>query len=110
MACAQIKPRTVAVPEHDYAVLIARGVVARGLGKLADAEARYQEAIKLDPARVEAHWNLGVLWKDYTAARATDATTAKAAFKKAANAFRRANTPEAKLLADDCDKALAAWP
>jgi len=60
-----------------------------------------------DPARVEAHFNLGVLFKDHVAARATDPAAAKDAFKKAADAFRRANTPEATLWADDCDKAAA---
>lgn len=95
------------VTRTDYDVVVARGVLARGLGKLKDAEARYTEATKLDPARAEAHFNLGVLFKDHVAARATDPTAAKAALKKAADAFRRANTLEAKSWADDCDKAAA---
>jgi tetratricopeptide (TPR) repeat protein len=95
------------VKRPGYDVLIARGIAARGLGKWADAEARYTEALKLDPSRPEASFNLGVLWKDYTAARATDPAAAKTAFKKAADAFRRVGTPEAKLYADDCDKAAA---
>jgi len=37
----------------------------------------------VEPARVEAHFNLGVLFKDHVAARATDPAAAKAAFKKA---------------------------
>ncbi len=97
--------KSLAQATPSYEVLIARGVAARGLGKLADAEARYLEASKLDPARAEAHFNLGVLFKDHVAARATDPAAAKTAFKKAADAFRRANTPEAKLWADDCDRA-----
>ncbi|MBA2539466.1 MAG: hypothetical protein H0V17_07525 [Deltaproteobacteria bacterium] len=95
------------VKRTSYDVVIARGVAARGMGKLADAEARYNEALALDPSRPEALFDLGVLWKDYTAARATDPVSAKAAFRKAADAFRRVNTPEAKLLADDCDRAIA---
>jgi hypothetical protein len=96
------------VSRTDYDVLIARGIAARGLGKTADAEARYADAAKLDATRPEAHFNLGVLYKDHVAARTADPAVAKAAFKKAADAFRRANTPESKQWADDCDKAAAA--
>lgn len=92
----------------DYDVLIARGLAARGAGKWAEAEAHYTRALALDATRPEASFDLGVLWKDYTGARATDPATAKAAFGKAAAAFRRVGTAEARLLADDCDRAAAA--
>jgi tetratricopeptide (TPR) repeat protein len=44
-----------------YDVELARGVAARGLGKLDDARAAYQRAVKLDAARPEAAHNLGAL-------------------------------------------------
>ncbi|MEO8700828.1 MAG: hypothetical protein ABI867_12335 [Kofleriaceae bacterium] len=96
------------VKTKSYELAIGRGIAARGLADHAAAEARYAEAIALDAARPEAHFDLGVLWKDYTAARATDPAAAKAAFRKAADSFRRAGTAEATLLAGDCDKAIAA--
>jgi hypothetical protein len=92
----------------SYEVLVARGVVLRAQGKLADAETRYNAAIIVDAKRPEAHFDLGVLYKDYTAVRATVPATAKAALIKAAAEFRLANTKQAKDLADDCDRAAAS--
>lgn len=93
----------------SYELAIVRGVVARGLSKPTDAEARYNEAIALDAKRPEAHFNLGVLWKDQ-ATRTTDTAIVKTTLRKAAEAFRRAGTADAKQLAEDCDKALASLP
>lgn len=44
-----------------YDVELARGVAARGLGKLAAARAAYERAAKLDPTRTEAKHNLALL-------------------------------------------------
>jgi len=95
------------VTTRSYDVLVARGIAARRMARHADAEARYAEAIALDPARPEAHFNLGVLWED-SAMRGTDPATSKLAYRKAAEAFRRARTPEANQLAVACDQAVAA--
>ena len=92
------------VTSASYELAIAKGIVARGQGKHADAVAAYDRALALDAKRPEAHFNLGIAHR----ATALIASDPKPHLKKAAEAFRRAGTAEAKLLAEDSEKALAA--
>ena len=50
-----------AIKTATYDVELARGVAARGRGKLDEAKAAYDRAIKLDATRTEAQQNLRTL-------------------------------------------------
>ena len=56
-------PRLAALRAQPYAVLVARGIAARALGDAKAAEGFYLKAIQLDPARAEAHYDLGLLYE-----------------------------------------------
>jgi tetratricopeptide (TPR) repeat protein len=57
------RSRLSAVKVQRYDVLVARGIAARALGNGRDAEAFYQKAIQADPARAEAHYDLGLFYE-----------------------------------------------
>ena len=44
--------------------LVHRGTVLKQLGRLQEAETDYRRALKLDPAFVDAWYNLGNLYRD----------------------------------------------
>jgi tetratricopeptide (TPR) repeat protein len=55
------RTRLAAVKGKTYDVLVARGIAARGLGDLPAARSFYEQASKLDPARPEAPFDLGLI-------------------------------------------------
>lgn len=63
-----------------YDAQVGLGIAQRGLGKLDDAEASYQKAIKLDASKGAAYFNLGVLYKDFRANSASDLKESKKAY------------------------------
>jgi tetratricopeptide (TPR) repeat protein len=58
---ARTRLATIKTPAYD--VLVARAIAARGLGDPHAAETLYQQAIQLDPARAEAHYDLGLYYE-----------------------------------------------
>lgn len=89
-----------------YDVELARGVAARGVGDYDAAEAHYRAAAALAPNRPETAFDVGVLWKHYRAAAASEVEARKAALTAAAEAFRRSSLPQAAELASaaDCER------
>ncbi|MCK6506611.1 tetratricopeptide repeat protein [Myxococcota bacterium] len=58
----------------DAAILINLGICYRGLGRLEEAQALYQQALELDPRNADPYLNMAVLQGDYM--RAYDAALA----------------------------------
>ena len=83
-----------AIKTSTYDVELARGVAARGLSDVTKAEAAYEAAVKRDPKRVEAHYNLGLL---YEIKARRDPSTRKAMLQKAVQSYRNAAAIDAKL-------------
>ncbi|MCA9676059.1 MAG: tetratricopeptide repeat protein [Kofleriaceae bacterium] len=99
----------------SYDALIGLGIAQRGLGDLDGAEASYKRAKELDPKRGDAYYNLGVLYKDFLAAKKTDLRESQGAYRTAKDYFKEFLTKndinpddkdEAKGNMDDCDKVI----
>ena len=97
----------------DYDALIGRGKASRGLKELDKAEADYNRALKLEPNRGTALFNLGVLYKEFRAARATNLEQSMKLYEKAMGYFERfvgssgiakADRHEANDNIDDCKR------
>jgi Flp pilus assembly protein TadD len=56
---------TESQPNHKL-MLLSKGVALRGLKRFAEAEAAYSRVLELEPANVEARYNLCVLKQEYT--------------------------------------------
>lgn len=99
---------------QNYDALIGQGVAQRGLTDLDGAEASYNAAKALDPKRGESLFNLGVLYKDFRAAKAADLPKSQEAYRKAQQFFEEfltkpgnnADRDEAKANIDDCKKLI----
>jgi len=94
---------------------IGLGIANRGLGNLDKAEEYYEKAKKIGPGRGAAYFNLGVLYKDFLANKATDLRGNQAAYRKAKGYFEQfltkadasaADKKEAKNNIKDCDKII----
>lgn len=83
-----------AIKTSTYDVEVARGVAARGLLDMGKAEAAYEAALKRDRKRVEAHYNLGLL---YEIKARRDPSTRKAMLWKAVESYRNAAAIDPKL-------------
>jgi len=99
----------------DYDAHIGLGVAQRGLGKIDDAEKEYNAAKDIDPKRGAAYFNLGVLYKDFRANKASDLNGSKAMYQKAKSYFQdflsksdasSDDKDEAKENMKDCDKVM----
>jgi tetratricopeptide (TPR) repeat protein len=64
------------VRPDSYDALIGLGVALRGLGRVSEAEERYEVARRLDPERPEAWFNLGILHQDHLEGTPTDLAAA----------------------------------
>lgn len=71
----------------NYDSLIGLGVALRGLKDFDGAEAKYNEATKLDGKRGEAYYNLAVLYKDFKATKQAPAESI-ATYNKAKDYFK----------------------
>lgn len=96
-----------------YDAIIGLGVAQRGQKQIDAAEASYKKALGIDGVRSEAHYNLGVLYKDFRANSTQDLKAAQAAYREAIKYFTAARgkpnaTPdvqsEAKENISDCEK------
>lgn len=87
---------------------VARGLAARGLGQLDDAERHYRAALAHTPGGAEAELNLGVLWRHYRMPAATDETQRRAALQSAIEAFDRSTLPQGAALAKEATCMLRA--
>jgi tetratricopeptide (TPR) repeat protein len=96
-----------------YDAIIGLGVAQRGQKQIDAAEASYKKALGMDGTRAEAHYNLGVLYKDFRANATQDLKAAQAAYREAIKYFNAARgkpnaTPdiqaEAKENISDCEK------
>jgi Flp pilus assembly protein TadD len=74
----------------DYDARIGLGYALRGLKKYDEAEASYKQAKKIDSARPEADYNLGVLYQDFRSSATEDLKEAQSAFREAAKYFKSA--------------------
>jgi Flp pilus assembly protein TadD len=99
----------------NYDALIGLGVALRGHGDLNGAEAQYKKARDLDPKRGDAYYNLGVLYKDFRAAKENDLRASQKAYGTARDYFRdylqkeggsAADRDEAKANIQDCEKVI----
>ncbi len=105
---AAIKPATAIAYDHQ----IATAVALRGQRKLAEAEAAYQRAIKLDPMRPEAYFDLGLLLRNHLGAAAQPEQAipfyqrAIEMFDKAAAAAANQLKLDAESNASDCRKVI----
>jgi tetratricopeptide (TPR) repeat protein len=99
----------------NYDALIGLAVANRGLNDLAGAESSYTKAKELDPQRGEAFFDLGVLYKDFLAAKETDLTASSDRYKTAKDYFKQflgkkgikpADKEEAEENIKDCDKVI----
>lgn len=99
----------------NYDALIGLGVAQRGLGKLDEAEKNYTDAVKVDSKRGEAYYNLGVLYKDFRANKASDLKESITMYEKAKRHFNDflskpgisgSDKEEAKANIKDCDKTI----
>ena len=79
---------------RNYEAIIGLGVALRGNRKFDEAEAEYNRARQLDPARPEAYFNLGVLYQEYKGG------SDKPMLQKAQNYYRdyltRSHSPKMK--------------
>ena len=103
-----VKSRT-----KDYDALIGRGKASRGLKQLDKAEADYKAAHALNKRRGTALFNLGVLYKEFRAARATNLKQSKGFYETALKYFQdfartsgisKADKREAEDNIDDCKR------
>ncbi len=94
---------------------IGLGIAQRGLGNLDKAEEYYNAAKKIGPGRAAAYFNLGVLYKDFLANKASDLRGNQAAYRKAKGYFEqfltkadasRGDKKEAQDNIKDCDKII----
>lgn len=99
----------------NYDALIGMGIAQRGLGKLDEAEKHYSDALKVDSKRGEAYYNLGVLYKDFRANKASDLKESVTMYEKAKRYFNDflgksgisgEDKEEAKANIKDCDKTI----
>lgn len=99
----------------SYDAHIGLGVAQRGLGELDAAEASYKKAKDVDPKRGDAYYNLGVLYKDFIAAKQSDLRASQKAYGTAKEYFKDFLTKtgisdedkeEAKNNIEDCDKVI----
>jgi tetratricopeptide (TPR) repeat protein len=98
----------------NYDALIGLGIAQRGLNDFDAAEASYNKAKELEPKRGEAFFNLGVLYKDFRAAKESDLKASQNAYRKARDYFRDylqkegndEDRDEAKANIEDCDKVI----
>ena len=100
---------------NSYDAHIGLGKAQRGLRQLKDAENSYGNARELDDTRGAAYFNLGVLYKDFYANKASDLKESQAHYKRARDFFQRylskpdvtaANKREAQENISDCDKLI----
>lgn len=98
----------------NYDALIGLGVAERGLSDLDAAEASYNKAKQLDGKRGESYFNLGVLYKDFRAAKENDLRASQTAYRTARDYFKEYlnkdgnpdDDAEAKANIEDCDKVI----
>jgi tetratricopeptide (TPR) repeat protein len=98
----------------NYDALIGLGIAQRGLNDFDAAEASYNKAKEVEPKRGEAYFNLGVLYKDFRAAKENDLKASQNAYRKARDYFRDylqkegndEDRDEAKANIEDCDKVI----
>jgi tetratricopeptide (TPR) repeat protein len=99
----------------NYDALIGLGIAQRGLSDFDGAEGTYNKAKELEPKRGEAYFNLGVLYKDFRAAKEADLKASQNAYRKARDYFRDYlqkeggsddDRDEAKANISDCDKVI----
>jgi tetratricopeptide (TPR) repeat protein len=99
----------------NYDALIGLAVAERGLNDLQGSEDTYNKAIKLDSTRGEAYFNLGVLYKDFLAAKENDLSKSQDRYKTARDYFKQFldkkgnnddDEQEAKDNIEDCDKVV----
>ena len=100
----------------NYDAIIGLGIAMRGMGDLDGAEGQYKKARELDGRRGEALFNLGVLYKDFKAAKSDDLKASQTAYRTARDYFKdfmskpgvsESDRDEAKNNIADCDKVIA---
>ena len=69
--------------------LLSRAVAARGLEKFDEAETDYKKVIEMCPKSVGAHYNLGLLFQEYTQKCAEAITSFENVLRHARDAKRR---------------------
>ncbi|HTJ45348.1 MAG TPA: tetratricopeptide repeat protein [Kofleriaceae bacterium] len=100
--------------DDEFDATIGLGIAQRGLGDLDGAEASYKQAMKVDSKRGESFYNLGVLYKDFRAAKQSDLKASQQAYMTARDYFKQfldktgsdADKAEAKDNIADCDKVI----
>jgi tetratricopeptide (TPR) repeat protein len=99
----------------NYDALIGLAVAQRGLNDLDSAENTYKKAKELDPQRGEAFFDLGVLYKDFLAAKENDLKKSQDRYKTARDYFKQFldkkgikadDKEEAQENIKDCDKVV----
>ena len=99
-----------------YDATVGLGVALRGLKQIPDAQAKYEEAMKILPERGDAYYNMGLLYKDFMT-NDPDPKENKKAYAKAKTYFQQylgkgqgsaEKKEEAKDNIDDCEKTIAA--
>ncbi len=99
----------------DYDALIGLGYAQRGLRKFPDAESTYNKASQIDGSRGAAYFNLGVLYKDFKAAKEGDLRKSQELYRQAQKYFRQyvskkdvttAGKKEAEANISDCTKSI----
>ena len=102
--------------EERYDATVGLGVALRGQKKIDDAAGLYEEAMKMQPERGDAYYNMGLLWKDFKT-NSDDMKANKQSFIKAKGYFNQFmgksdaqpdKREEAKDNLDSCDKNIAA--
>ena len=97
-----------------YDATIGLGIAERGLNDLDGAEATYKKAMQMDGKRGDAFYNMGVLYKDFRAAKQSDLKASQDMYKQARDYFKQtldkqasdANKADAKDNIADCDKVI----
>src|SRR5262249_47044812 len=97
-----------------YDATIGLGIAERGLGDLDGAEATYKKAMSMDSKRAAAFFNMGVLYKDFRAAKQSDLKASQDMYKQARDYFKQtldkqaseADKADAKENIADCDKVI----
>ncbi|ACY15028.1 tetratricopeptide repeat protein [Haliangium ochraceum] len=105
----------VLAKEKLYEAQLGLGIAQRGLGKLSEAEDSYKKAIEMDGSQGAPYFNLGVLYKDFYANKASDLKESKQAYETARGHFKTylskgaesaENKQEAEDNIADCDKII----
>ena len=88
---------------ENYEALIGLGVALRGARDIDGAEAKYMEAQKLDPARPDSYFNLGLLYQDY---KSTEKPILEQAQSHYRSFLQRAKAPRYAMLAKEANQRI----